>query len=113
MSRSTQFIGLTASAQKFVADLKKVPSDKYAEGMFNEAIPLGRWEAPEGRWSKTAFIQEVVQESPWSSGPMIFTRLEIEFQQSKDQVFTASCFEWIHDPTFECEYNEENGSFWV
>jgi len=128
MSRSTQFIGLTARGDEFVSGLEVAPSDQHTTGMFDEMIPLRRWKIPEGvpfetqkhlfpehlvKSKKAKFVQEVVQEVPWSSGPMIFTRLEIEFHQSDGQVFTASCFEWVHDPNVECEFSYENGTFWV
>ena len=76
MSRSTQFIGLTARGEEFISSLETAPSDKHTIGMFEEMIMLGRWKIPQGvpdetdyqfpkhlRESKKAkFIQEIVQE---------------------------------------------------
>lgn len=130
MSRSTQWVGLTAAGEDFVSELERAPSDKHAVGMFNEMLSLGRWKIPEGvpfekkgfhfpehlcKSQKAQFVQEIVQEVPWSSGPMIFTRLEIEYHQGGvDDMFAAPCFEWIHDPNLQgTEFNQENGRIWV
>lgn len=113
MGRSTQWIGLTASGDEFISSLERLPSDRHTSGMFDETLPLGKWKAPEGRWHKAKYIREVVQEVPWSSGPMIFTRLEIEYHQSDGQMFTAPCFEWVHDPTVEAELDYDSGVFWI
>lgn len=113
MSRSTQFIGLTTRGEEFISELEQVPSNKHTCGMFEEKIPLRRWKAPERRWHKAKFIQEVVQEIAWSSGPMIFTRLEIEYYQSDGQMCTAPCFEWVHDPRVEAEFDYDLGIFWI
>jgi len=112
MGRSTQWIGLTARGQAFVVGLKSLPSDKRADGMF-ETIPLGKWEAPASLGEKAKIVREVVQASPWSSGPMIFTMLVIEYHQSGGDVFTEDCFQWIQDPTVTAEFDQKNGSFWV
>lgn len=111
MSRSTQFIGLTKRAQKFVKDLKSVPSDKITLGMFEEEIPLRRWE------DDKCFYQETVQAVPWSSGPMIFTHLEmihkncINYDENEsDKDFILS---WVKDPDCKCEFDEDKGIFWV
>lgn len=113
MSRSTQFIGLTERGQKFVESLERVSSNKHATDMFGEDIPLGCWNPPKEYGLKATFIQEVVQEVVWSSGPMIFTRLDIEFHKSDGQVFTIPCFEWTHDPGIEAEFSYAIGAFWV
>ena len=54
-------------------------------------------------------IREVVQVCPWSSGPMIFTCLEIDFGKG----FKQRCFEWINDPTVKNEYDYDGGRMWV
>jgi len=113
MSRSTQFVGLTTSGTMFTMGLERLPSDKHTTGMFEEELPLGKWKAPEGRWNKAKYVREVVQEVPWSSGPMIFTHLEIEYHQESGQTFTAPCFEWIHDPTVVAEFDYDSGVFWI
>jgi hypothetical protein len=115
MSRSTQFIGLTARGAAFVDGLESALSDKHTAGMFDETIPLRRWMAPEGLIRKVIFVQEVVQEvreMPWSSGSMIFTCLEIEYH-GDDQMFTAPCFEWVHDSVVLGEFDYDSGVFWI
>lgn len=70
MSRSTQFIGLSDSADEFVSGLEVFGVGDDTTGMFDEKIPLGQWR------DKNGFIyREVVQTEIWSSGPMIFTCL--------------------------------------
>ena len=112
MSRSTQWIGLTRLGWAFVKDLKTLPSDKNIEGMFEETIPLGKWEGPT-LYNKNTVIREVVQASPWSSGPMIFTSLTIEYYQDDKVVTTANCFQWIEDPTLTTEFDYKTGRFWI
>lgn len=110
MSRTTQFIGLTAHAVAFIKETGCVcqPSDTHVVGMFDEKIPLRKW-----LWTdKDAnyVIREFVQEIPWSSGPMIFTCLEIAWTpKSRSLILT-----WVSDPREEGnEYNYERGTMWV
>jgi hypothetical protein len=81
--RTTQYIGLTATAAKAMAAFEPIRSYKgslYAEevkpyvtiGMFGEEIPLGMWMDDLGN-----VYREVLQASPWSSGPMLFTCIEV------------------------------------
>ena len=114
MSRETQFVGLTQAAQDFVADLQALPSASSTTGMFDEEIPLRQWEMhPSFRIDllpdREMCVREVVQEVPWSSGPMIFTRLELDWGNGA----TSSVFEWIHDPTVEGEVDYGLGRCWV
>jgi len=99
MSRSTQFIGLSPSALKFVNEkCHKEPVvtcdccghskggnfitkiDRHTSGMFEEEIPLTTFYmyAPSPVGEKVFEVKEVVQCDPWSSGPMIFTHLQLE-----------------------------------
>lgn len=112
MGRSTQWIGLTQVAQEFVDGLESLPSDAEAQGMFEE-IPLGRWKIHPCFLRSTeregACIREVVQASPWSSGPMLFTCLEVDFGNgAKSQIF-----QWIDDPLLEGEFDQSTGRMWV
>ena len=72
MSRTTQFIGLTFAGLSFTDTLESL--DRYigAHGMFGEDIELGRWRDADGN-----AYREVVQADPWSSGPCIFTCLDV------------------------------------
>jgi len=112
MSRSTQFIGLTRDAEEYVKNLEPMESDTNALGMFEE-IPLRKWKIPEQfKYSQerpNACLREVVQASPWSSGPMIFTCLEADFGNGAKSKF----LEWISDPRVEDEVDQKNGKFWV
>ena len=109
MGRSTQFIGLTAKAAQLVADLEPAESDTQTMGMFEEKIGLRRWHCKSltkrGKW-----VREKVQIVPWSSGPMIFTCLEIEAQNGSK----CECMEWICDPRMKGrEFDYEEGAYYV
>ena len=71
MSRTTQYIGLNKSGRGYVQPLTEInQEDNFCLGMFYEPVPLGVW------YFKGMLVKEVEQETPWSSGPMIFTCLE-------------------------------------
>lgn len=74
MGRTTQFVGLTTAASAFAETLEA--TDRYvgAHGMFGEDIELGRWRDADGN-----SYTEVVQADPWSSGPCIFTCIEMRW----------------------------------
>jgi len=131
--RTTQFIGLTAEAQRFVANLKELSSDNTTSGLCGEEIPLKRWKWPQDKLPiavpervEKACIREVVQEIPWSSGPMIFTCLEIDWgfpsRASDKKSNYTKVLQWVSDPRLgfrtKCEgrgpeYDVEKGIFWV
>jgi len=91
--RCTQFVGLTDEARDFLDKnvsmvgshpcphcgkmteeiAEKVDDGRFTVGMFDEEIPLSTFRLRDGRIAK-----EVVQAEPWSSGPVIFTCLEVE-----------------------------------
>lgn len=87
--RMTQWIGLHVSAEAFIEEniltekvkcpqcgcgevgKKKIEfNGRVANGMFNDEIKLRTFYLKDG-----SILEEVVQCSPWSSGPMIFTCL--------------------------------------
>jgi hypothetical protein len=139
MSRSTQFIGLTNDAIAWIKDLNsgdnlKVLEQKYndkdlyfekrsTQGMFDEEIPLRTWRRFYGKGNREVLIREVLQCSPWSSGPMLFTCLEIDFGNGKhsdspgdekfDGTSTAQCFQWVDDPSVENEADRVKGHMWA
>ena len=95
MSRSTQFIGLSQEALQFVNEnCYKEPVvtcdccghskggqfitklNRHTVGMFEEELPLTTFFINKDGWAKE--VKEVEQCSPWSSGPMIFTHLQLE-----------------------------------
>ena len=91
--RCTQWVGLSVEARDFLDKnantigsrpcphcgkhteevMETVKVDACATGMFGEELPLEAWKLKDGR-----VAQEVEQASPWSSGPVIFTCLEID-----------------------------------
>lgn len=111
MSRTTQFIGLTNDASQYVANLRQLESDTHTTGMFDEEIPLRKWDAPEEfqHPDRDACVREVVQAEPWSSGPMIFTCLELDFGNGGKGEF----LQWIEDPNVRGEVDQERGRFWI
>ena len=107
--RTTQFIGLTNDGYNYISKCKSLKSDLKTQGMFFENIPLGRWE---NKMFKE--IQEVVQCSPWSSGPMIFTKLVGYFHNDKKLKNPINLFEWVLNPELSGEeYDQEKGQYWV
>jgi len=113
MSRSTQFIGLTKEAERYISGLKELESDSFANGLI-EKIPLKRWIISEDfeccKDRPSACLREVVQAAPWSSGPMIFTCLEADFGNK----CKAKFLQWIDDPRIrEQEFDYEKGRFWA
>lgn len=139
MSRSTQFIGLTKAAQDYIDSFNLKDNLRYLEqknndkdlfwekrstfGMFEEDIPLRTWRRFSPKSNKDILIREIVQATPWSSGPMIFTCLEIDWGNGEhwdspgdekfDGTSPSQCFQWVDDPTVENEYDLETGHMWV
>ncbi len=111
MSRSTQFIGLNNQARLFAENLTSIPSDNKTEGMFNEEIPLRKWRDKDGN-----IYNEIEQVAPWSSGPMIFTCLEITKPVLGKEIFIKRLFEWREDHNLKdksMEYDSEEGTYYV
>ena len=119
MSRSTQFIGLTANAQMYVQDLEEIDSITHSHGIAGEELPLRQWKAPKEvtHVDYPTFITEIVQEVPWSSGPMIFTclRLDTMFSEGADPgEFDVRFHEWNHDPAIrDQQFDHEKGILWI
>ena len=118
MSRSTQFIGLTEEATKYVKDLKTLPSSSHTMGMFDEKLRLRKWEMPKEFKSSerpNACIREIVQAEPWSSGPMIFTCLALFFDNyiPREDDLGIPILQWIEDPRVKNGVDYNNGRFWV
>ena len=74
MSRSTQFVGLTTAGAAFVETLEATGRYVGAHGIAGEDIELGQWRDADGNE-----YREVTQAVPWSSGPCIFTCLEMRW----------------------------------
>lgn len=97
MSRSTQYIGLNSYALKFIEKATNIDEYEMTDGMDGEPIKgnIYHMPIPEGP-NKEYRLVEVVQDVPWSGGPMIFTCLkevivkdsgEIEETGEKDHYF--------------------------
>ena len=81
MSRSTQYIGLTKKAEEMAERWERIEdSTNWTGGMFGEEVDLGEWRTEDG-----CLIREIVQASPWSSGPMIFTCLAVFKNKAKGE----------------------------
>lgn len=106
--RTTQYIGLTKDAQRFVKYMapKRIV---ITQGMFDEDV-LGCEYVPQMASAHEGTIfREIVQAEPWSSGPMIFTCL-LNTQTGEKM------FEWINENCSNGEWNEfseEEGKFYV
>ena len=113
--RTTQYIGLTMDALNYVKDAFKVEViPRMTCGMFGEDIPGSRYYI-KSRYDNTWILTEEVQDSPWSSGPMIFTHLRVEIIRENGTRFELGnhLFSWIFDPTITCEYDIERGHYYV
>lgn len=91
--RCTQYVGLSIESRVFLDEnanrigggicphcgehsrekFETIKDGRFICGMFNEELPLTTFRLKDGR-----IAMEVVQADPWSSGPVIFTCLEID-----------------------------------
>ena len=118
MSRETQYIGLTNDARKYVEE-NAISKESYlmTTGMFEENVHGDIYElqtiSPDV--NKRTFVKEVVQASPWSSGPMIFTCLELfVVKHSGQEVSLGKIFQWVANPTVgEAEIDYNRGHYWI
>jgi hypothetical protein len=106
MARLTQYIGLTKRAMMFVAGLQLLSTERTVHGTCGEIITLKEW-LGEPAFSAGSLIREVVQATPWSSGVMMFTCLEVEYPNGERKQFA----QWITFP--DVEFDKEAGTFWV
>lgn len=111
MSRSDQYIGLTNDAKEFVKTLEHAGFYSI-EGAFYNQIELGVWaskdKGPNGHY--TIYIEKV-QNAPWSSGPMYFTHLEVDYRNGGFDYF----FSWSVNPLLKGgqEYDPVKGQYYV
>lgn len=122
MSRETQFIGLNNYAEDYISNdkVKKVGQYPMTKGMFEEDIYGGIYEEWVNSHTKMIY-EEVVQDSPWSSGPMIFTHFKVtmvkvdretnkEIQRTEEGFY----FSWMKDPSIhDEEYDAITGRYYV
>jgi len=120
MARMTQDVGLNNYAEKYVKHLQeKYTCDKsiyhMADGMFGEEV-FGAILKYIDEYGNKITLKEVVQDSPWSSGLMIFTHLEMTVEKSSGQVLSDfhNLFSWMVDPSLEdLELDYETGRYYV
>lgn len=108
--RTDQYIGLTADAENWIKknQLVEIP-DYEIEGAWNQ-ISLRRWiSRSPGANGKYIIYTEKVQCAPWSSGPMYFCYLEVDYQNGA----TARLFEWVLNPDISGEYDPMKGQYYV
>ena len=99
--RTTQYIGLTNAAKEFVKDFAKTPIE-VTTGMFDDPVIGHEFISPDGH----KYI-ELLQCSPWSSGPMIFTCL-------LDDKTEKRMFMWKEDKSVSGkEFDRDLGLLWV
>ena len=118
MSLSTQYIGLTQKAKDYVKTCA-IKKEKIivCQGMFDEPVYGYRYHLPPPGSNIGLYYTEVPQETPWSSGPMIFTYLKgTLIKEGGEELSYGYIFEWIHNPELKeihLEYAIDNGEFWV
>lgn len=110
MSRSDQWIGLTDDAKRYVDGLTSTVETppRIVEPAFNlYPYTLDCWtKIVDGH---SIWAREVLQSTPWYSGPMYFTCLELDYNNG----FKIRCFEWVNNPETEGEFDPAKGHFWV
>ena len=117
MARQTQYIGLNKFAIELTRTALKVEEYKMTFGMFQEEVTgrIFHMTPPKGP-NKALIYKEVVQATPWSSGPMIFTALQQTLVKECGQELVEKDLycAWIIDPSLEGkEYDYETGRMYV
>lgn len=115
MGRTTQVIGLNNYARLWIKSAIKVETYQMTEGMFNEPVGGRIFHLPPKGLNKALIAKEVVQVVPWSSGPMIFTHLQVTLvRKGGEQVVDMGFhYSWMVDPMLETEYDSETGRYYV
>ena len=116
MSRSLQYIGLNKYAEDFVSKAIRVEETEVLYNVWNAQV-IGRryyMPTPDGP-NKEWYFEEVVQASPWSSGPMVFTNLKSVLVKECGQVIVdEGYFSWMIDPSLRgVEFDKYTGRYYV
>lgn len=116
--RMTQYIGLNDYAKKLVANAIRVETNPaMTEGMFEEKVPGKIYVCSADGANVETIYEEVCQDAPWSSGPMIFTCLKVTLvKKSGQKLDMGNVCEWIVDPGVReehGEYDEKTGRYYV
>ncbi len=85
MSRTTHLVGLTTSASAFTETLEATGQYVGAHGIAGEDIEMSQW-----RDADDNEYWEVTQTIPWSSGPCIFTCLDMRWAKSPTPTPTSA-----------------------
>lgn len=109
MSRSDQFIGLTKQGDIFEDMLERAGFVKSSYDICESAFDPYPVEGSVYRLGPLIF-REVLQVSPWSSGPMYFTCWQEENDKGKP---VRQLYRWEEDPELKTEFNYEAGTYWV
>jgi len=105
MARTQQFIGLTKAAEAFVAECEPLMPGREAS-VWGEGFTLRRWRMHPvlSRGIDCPMkIRERIQFAAWSSGPMIFTYLELDWGNGSK----SKAFKWVEDPTLSLAFEQE------
>jgi hypothetical protein len=110
--RTTQYIGLNKRALEYVSDAVDFYFYKMTQGIGEEPIS-GRvyvMPVPPGP-NKKLLAKEVIQETVWESGPMIFTHLRLILEKECGQIVDMGYFySWSRYVGFDgVKYDEESG----
>ena len=114
----TQITGLNDYARTFLStnpNIKKIGSSVIGIGMFEEKIYGDIYEEIVNKYH-TLRYEEVIQDRPWSSGPMVFTHLKVTLLQAcNDKRFDMGFyFSWMIDPSVkDSEFDYETGRYYV
>jgi len=85
------------------------------QGMYGEPVEGYIYHMPTPEGPHKAFsVKEVVQATPWSSGPMIFTHLVGTLTKESGQDLVMSpYYSWMLDPCLDETFDYETGRYYV
>lgn len=118
MTRTTQYIGLTNAAKKYISNARRVEKHVIGMGIGYEDVhgSIYYLDPPNGSNVEMKLVEEV-QEAPWSSGPMFFTHLKYYLiKESGQEVDCGFIYSWVVDPVLsgtDQEFDEEAGTYYV
>ena len=111
MSRSDQYVGLTAIGEGIVEELKKNTNNIIEScSVCPYAFLQGHLKGIRITTADRVY-QEELQINPWSSGPMYFTHLAV--YNRKDNRLIGYIGDWELDESCEYEYDKDTGKYYV
>lgn len=114
MSRSTQYIGLNDYAREYVASAIKDEVYEMTTGMFEESVYGHIYTLPANENGNVIEAREVVDIVPWSSGPMVFTYLQLTLvRPNGGREEFGHAYKWMLDPMLKGEYDAATGRWYV